>query len=214
MGTVHLQGLPHFFSPGLTPFRAALPANTSHGAPTSGRLQRGPKHHPVGSRNRTPSFPRQKRVDNPLCSAARQIDDAFDAVVYRSQVERAAVALRFQEFAGRFGRASGDQTQEVQVGLQQLTFDFFAETRTEELLLFRQRTDAVAEDLDGTRRETFIEASRRVSARFEFSMSISGAALNGFAGAGEGLQEADGATFDRFLGLAADVLDKIDEMLK
>lgn len=138
----------------------------------------------------------------------------FDAVLYHSQLEKVALSLRFQEVMALMAGAPDETTpsSEALVG-RQLAFDFYAESRTEELMLFQQRTGAVAEGLGETRGETYVEVSRHVAARFSMSMSVSGVALTGFAGASEGLQEADEATFDRFLALAEDALVKVDDIV-
>jgi hypothetical protein len=101
----------------------------------------------------------------------------------------------------------------VEAKAQQLTFDFFAESRVEELALFRERTAAVADKMDGVRRETYLEASRRVAVRFSMSVSMSGAALSGYGKASETLPEADDATFGDFMSLVNDALANVDEIM-
>jgi hypothetical protein len=140
-----------------------------------------------------------------------QVDEAFNGTVYYAQMEQVSLAVRLQEVRSQIAAAQDAQAQGV-TG-EQLTFNFFGEVRSEEAAVFRQRTDAVAQGLGGARQETYIEASRRVAARFEFSLSISGAALNGFAGASEGIQGGDPAMFDAFLGLAKDTLKNTDDIV-
>ncbi|MBI4557954.1 MAG: hypothetical protein HY706_10260 [Candidatus Hydrogenedentes bacterium] len=135
-------------------------------------------------------------------------------VQFSSQVTQLSLSAMLQEVRARLAQAADEGgAPSAELVAQQLTFDFFAEARTEQLVLFQQRTDAVAAGLDGARQETFIEASRRVSARFSVSINVSGAVLNGFANAAEGLQDSDPATFDKLLGFANDALDKADEIL-
>ncbi|MCC6486573.1 MAG: hypothetical protein IT364_03670 [Candidatus Hydrogenedentes bacterium] len=162
----------------------------------------------------------------PAASAAEEPDDSnvvsgdesqaiqnqFDALVYRSQVERFSLTLALQEAAARATDEDGAASAEAQAS--QLSFSFFSESRTEELVRFSQRTQAVADGLEGSQQTSYLEASRRVSQRFSVSLNISGAALNGFAGASEKLSgpgDADG--IDQLLGLSEEALDSADDIL-
>jgi len=132
------------------------------------------------------------------------VDEAFAATVYSSQMRYASLAARFQEVAARFAENHGGQ--EIAAQEAQMTFDFFAESRTEVRIGFQQRSAALAEGLNATRRATYLEISREVAARFEFSGSISGAALQGFAGAAESLS-GEGMLFDKLMALANQLLE-------
>ncbi len=166
---------------------------------------------------RTPAigFPKKagKSPDAPaqLGSDQRQsVEEAFELAVYRAQMSRVSLAARMSEVAAR-GDGGEDESAGAEAVAQQLAFDFFAETRTEELITFRQRTSRVAEGLEGARRESFTEVSAQVASRFEFSASISGTALNGFANAAETGQGAN-ALLDKLTELANQLLGAADEM--
>lgn len=147
------------------------------------------------------------------------IAEQFEGVVYRSQVERLSLGVAYREAAAQFSNDDGSAT--ASTAAKQLSFDFFAESRTEELVRFNTRTNAVADKLSGGQRTQYIEASRLVAQRFSFSLTISGAALNSFAGASEDLQQAGSADgIDELLKLtnhaltdSDDVLNKIFELL-
>lgn len=137
----------------------------------------------------------------------------FEALTYSAQMQRVSLVAEFQKVRERVAAAYEDAGQvPAEAGMEQLTFSFFAESRLEELALFQQRTANVAEGLEGARKQSFVQASRQMSARFSMSLTISGAALNGFAGAAEGLQDGEPAAFDQFLGFAQDLLSKMDEI--
>jgi hypothetical protein len=133
-----------------------------------------------------------------------------EAQLYRSYAERIQLSLRAQQQTlTTTDDATGEQ---VQLSAQQLEFSFFSETRVTEVARFRERTGAVAEGLEGPRQGSYLEASQRLAARFELSVSISGQALDGFAGASESLQE-NGFDLDRFLELTQGILDETDSIV-
>ena len=143
---------------------------------------------------------------------SQSIEDQFDALVYRSQIERFSLTMALQEAAARVSQEDGETSVEAQAS--QLSFSFFSETRTEELVRFSERTQAVADGLEGEQRTSYLEASRSVSERFSLSLNITGAALNGFAGASEKLSESEGEEgVDQLLGLTDDALASADEIL-
>ncbi|MCC6153607.1 MAG: hypothetical protein IT367_07600, partial [Candidatus Hydrogenedentes bacterium] len=119
-------------------------------------------------------------VDGVGSDASNAIADQFEGIVYHSQVERLSLSAALQEAAASFSQGDGGAT--ASASAKQLTFDFFAESRSEELVRFNSRTSAVADGLSGDRQAQYIEASRLVAQRFSFSMTISGASLNSFAG--------------------------------
>ena len=139
-----------------------------------------------------------------------QVDRAFEATVYREQIERVSLSARLREVSARITDLAEENTEAPPVTAQQLEFEFFAETRVSERLHFEERMTAVGDGLQGTRQSTLIEASREVSARFEMSMTISGAALNGFANAAEGLSNY-GDLFDQLMTMAFDLLQGSEE---
>lgn len=95
----------------------------------------------------------------------------------------------------------------------QLEFDFFQETRAGELAYFRRRTDAAGDRLEAGQRADFFAAREEISARFSFSIGLSGAALNGFAGAAEGAVDAR-EVIERLLEIARGLLEKADELFE
>ena len=132
------------------------------------------------------------------------VDEAFEATVYSSQMRYASLATRFREVAARLAENHG--AREIAAQEAQMTFDFFAESKTEIRIGFQQRSAALAEGLDAPRQATYLEISREVAARFEFSGSISGAALQGFAGASESLSGEE-TLFDKLMALANQLLE-------
>ncbi len=154
----------------------------------------------------------QQRVASSVGDGPLEAADELNALVYHAEMRQVALAAEFQKVAWQ---SSGDEAAEAGVSgeFQQLTFDFFAESRVEEVVFFQERVDAAAAGLEGEQQETFVEASRRVSARFSMSMEVSGVVLNGFAGAAEGLQGDEGQDMDVFLGFVDDMLEKADDIL-
>ena len=145
-----------------------------------------------------------------LGSDRRQsVEDAFTLSVYRSRTSQVSLSARMSEAAARAGGEA--ETGGAEAAAQQLTFDFFAETRMEELVQFQQRTERVAEGLEGSRRASFAEVSKRVAARFEFSATISGSALNGFANAAEAGQGVE-AIVEQLNALANELLGAADAL--
>lgn len=143
---------------------------------------------------------------------SQAIQNQFDALIYHSQVERFSLTLALQEAAARVTQEDGTASAEAQAS--QLSFSFLSESRTEELVRFSQRTQTVADGLEGAQQTSYLEASRRVSQRFSLSLSISGAALNGYAGASEKLSQADGADgIGQLLGLTDEALESADDIL-
>jgi hypothetical protein len=140
----------------------------------------------------------------------QRIANQFEATVYHSQVRQVSLAAQFQEVAARFADTGDGSPGATEFRAQQLTFDFFAESREETLVQFGQRTQSVAKGLEGTQQETFLQASRRVAARFQFSATISGSALNGFANAAEDVQGRD-EILAKLLDLANQLLSAADE---
>ncbi|NUM54895.1 MAG: hypothetical protein HUU46_14710 [Candidatus Hydrogenedentes bacterium] len=140
------------------------------------------------------------------------IADQFEGIVYRSQVERLSLSLAYHEAAAKLSN-DGEQTT-ASATAKQLTFEFLAESRTEELVRFNSRTDAVADGLSGGQRAQYLEASRLVAQRFSFSLTISGATLNSFAGASEELQQANSADgINELLKLTNEALTDSDDVL-
>lgn len=141
------------------------------------------------------------------------IEGDNSAVTYRARLERLSLVVEFQKVRERIAEAHQDSAEtQTEAGMEQLRFSFFAESRYEELAVFQQRTSNVAEGLEGGRKQTFMQASRQMSVRFSASLTFTGAALHGFAGAAEALQDGEPASFDQFLGFAQDALNQLDEI--
>lgn len=129
-------------------------------------------------------------------------------LIYHAQMQRVAAMVSFQQAsAGESGEDGAAAAESAQ-----LKFSFFAESRVEELAAFQQRTSTVADKLTESQKQSYLQASKQVSARFEFSMTISGEALSGFAGASEAASD-DVVAFDEFLQLAQDTLQNADEIV-
>ena len=139
--------------------------------------------------------------------------ETFEALTYNARMERVSIAAEFQHVRERITAALEDAGQtQSSTGMEQLTFSFFAESRVEELAVFQQRATNVAQGLGGTRKQSFIQVSQQVSMRFSMSMTFTGAALNGFAGTAEALQNGNGAAFDQFLSFANDLMKQLDDI--
>ncbi len=161
-----------------------------------------------------PELASESDADSVSQDQSGQLTDAFNAVVYKSQMQRVSLSAAFQEAAARVETGTDGDESTVQAASQQLSFSFFAESRTEELVSFSQRTASTAEGLEGSQKSTYIEASRTVAQRFSFSMSISGEALSGYAGASDALANSENPQdFDSFLKLVNKAMGKADDVL-
>jgi len=128
-------------------------------------------------------------------------------------MERVSLAITLQQVRDKLAETQGDGTQAGAVDSNQLTFEFYGEVRSEELAMFRQRTGNVAQGLEGTQKETYMELSRKVAARFQMSLTISGEALSGFTRASENLADGQSPLFDKFLGFGKDLLSSPDKIM-
>ena len=136
-----------------------------------------------------------------------------DAFFYQSQFERIAFSANVQSLSLQQSSEGEDgSTKTTTLNAQQLQFDFVAESRYEELAIFRQKTGAVAEGLEGAQQESYIAASQRISARFEASVSVSTSVLSGFSGASEELG-SDAESLGKLTDLTDEALKKVDEIL-
>lgn len=139
-----------------------------------------------------------------------------DRVDLASRRETASLTKVTYEARGKFtagqlslSRDGDDET--ASVGFKQLEFEFTAELRALSLSRFNERTQAVEEDLEGPRQTRFAEQRQAVALRFDVSISISAAALEGFASAAEGAQNDENA-LDRLLQLTERLQEKTDEL--
>ncbi len=155
-----------------------------------------------------------------------QVDDAFQSSVYQSKMQRVSLAVQLQQVRTRIGEyieqnsdAEGSETDAgasdtaATAEAKQLKFDFFAETRSVELALFQQRTDAVASKVGGEQGQQFTAVSQQVSFRFQMSLEITGAALSGYAGAAENLSDSSSDALDTFMSFANDLLEKTNDFM-
>lgn len=140
------------------------------------------------------------------------LTNAFDSAVYRSLESRQSLSAQLSTLQAQLGLGGDGGTGQVGFEASQLTFDFFSETRYEELALFNKRTDAVGNQVDGPNKASFFAARQEFSARFELSISISGAALNGFATTAEGAAGSN-ELLDRLLEVAQKLLGQSDDLL-
>lgn len=138
----------------------------------------------------------------------QHLAEAFDAAVYQSFETRQAVSLNLASVQGTAGNGGSN------VGFQntQLTFDFFSESRYESLAVFNQRTGAVGDGLEGPRKASFFAAREEIATRFQLSVKVSGAALNGFVTTAEGAAQSN-ELLDRLLEVTGKLLGKADELL-
>jgi len=139
--------------------------------------------------------------------------ETFEGVTYHAQMERVSLAVMLQQVRAKLAEAQGDGTSVGATNSDQLTFQFFGEVRSEEFAMFSQRTGDVAQGLEGTQKETYIELSQKVAARFEMSLTVSGEALSGFTRASEKLADGESPLFDKFLGLGKDLLSNPDDVM-
>lgn len=183
-------------------------ALSSQGAQDTG----GPRIPTSLQRNDPTLLSRGSRsADCLACTGGEGLEETFQAMVYSSQMQRVSLAAEMQEISAR--TTSGDGTEAVDLTAKQLTFDFFAESRTDELMVFQQRTGQVADQLEGAKRATYIEASRQVATRFSMSVEVSSAVLSGFSNASQGLPETSQASFDDFNTFIGEALEEVDDVL-
>ncbi len=137
-----------------------------------------------------------------------EITSAYEGTVYRAQSQSVAMHIGLSQASGSVSTGENGAA-EASFQAQQLTFDFFAESRSVEVASFRERSQEVAEGLEGTRQTRYSELSQSVSASFEMSFTVSGEALSGFANASEALQD-QGPLFDQMLEMGAQLLEQAE----
>jgi hypothetical protein len=128
----------------------------------------------------------------------------FSALSYEAfgKYTRGEATLGEGEAKGGDGGAS--------IGFEQLEFSFTAELRAASLSQFNERTRAVEDGLEGPQRARFSGQRQAVAVRFELSIQISAAALQGYAAAAEGVQGNEDA-LDRLLQLTESLKKKSDD---
>ncbi len=134
--------------------------------------------------------------------------EASEGAVYRSLETRQALSFQLSTLSASLGQGGSSPGVEA----TQLSFDFFQESRYEELALFTRRTDATAEKLNGNQQASFYGARQEISTRFSLSISISGAALDGFANTADGAAQSN-ELLDTLLKITDKLLGQTDELL-
>ena len=165
----------------------------------------------LGTQGR-PAVPRADKAPGATYGGSSgPVGEVRDAMVYYEKVSQLSLSA---QFLGQMGGAGGTDS-EFAAGdaANQLYFEFFAESRTEQLAFFQERTASTADRMDGAARETLVEASRRVAARFSMSVTLSGSALTSFAQSAEALPEADGETTEAFQAFIDQALELVDDLL-
>lgn len=134
---------------------------------------------------------------------------------YSAKSTQLSLSARFEALRAKFQEAASenDAGGATQIQSQQLSFDFFAESREEQLTLFRERSGAVADSLEGAQRESFAASSRRVEVRFSLSLNVSDVVLQGFNEGAEKTQSQGADALDRFLALSDEALRQADDVL-
>lgn len=190
MGTAALSSLANSFTPRLSNFPG------SGAAPTLLPMRPDPQ------RDAARVQPNQEQA----------LTEAFEGAVYRSLETRQSLSLQLSSTQLSLGQGGQDGGSTASLESTQLKFNFFQESRVEELALFQQRTEAAGEGLDSARQSSLYAASKEIAARFEFSVTISGAALNGFAKTAEGAKGAF-PFLDKLLEATGKLLGKADEAI-
>lgn len=142
-----------------------------------------------------------------------EANEAYNKLVYQSQVQRLAISAQFKEAAARIVQSGADgEGTAVEASAKQLAFDFFFESKTEQLELFSKRSGETADKLGANQATLFRATSERIAVRFSLSASISGASLQGFNNAAEGAAgDGDEPLVDKLLKTANDLLSQGDE---
>jgi hypothetical protein len=186
-----------------------------HQNPLFQAAQQGGPHGAQAAKAADPANGDASRPAAVLGDGSQGVQEAFEGMVYQSKTVRMSLATQLQEVRARVADANGEQVDNAQQAqTRQLTFNFFAEARTEELAVFQQRTDAAAGQLEGQSREQFAAVARQMSMRFSMSIEVSGAALNGFASGAENAADPAGATsLDQFIKLANEAFAETNEVI-
>ncbi len=158
----------------------------------------------AGSANRAPLIGPPERATDAFTRGDTQVD----ALAYRRQTQRIAFEASFAQAAAGVS-ANGEEAGAAAVA-RQLEFSFAREVRVEELFAFQQRSAQVGDGLEGESASRYAALSREVSARFDVSLTISGAALAGLNRSAESLAGQDDALGD-VLAFAQELLGRTEE---
>lgn len=140
------------------------------------------------------------------------LTEAYKNAVYRSLETRQSLTLKLSSARLELGQGNQDGSTTSSAEAGQLTFNFFQESRLDELALFQKRTDATGDKLVGSQKADFFAARQEIAARFEFSVSISGAALNGFAKTADGASDSN-ELMDKLLAATKKLLGQATEAI-
>ena len=162
-----------------------------------------------GLRTHAPS-PHQARSARVLPNQTPASSDAYEGAVYRTLETRQSSSLQLSTYTAQAGSAA-EGGASATLESSQLSFDFFQESRYEEISFFKQRTDAVGNGSGKNGRESFFAAREEISTRFQLSLSISGSALSGFASTAEGAADSD-ALLDRLTEITEKLLGQAEEL--
>ena len=138
-------------------------------------------------------------------------EDTFEAITYGAASQRISLSAKLEEFMAQYTRGEGDEASTSQISAQQMSFEFVAESRVEELTRFSEQSQRVSDGLSGPQQSRFTAVSQRVSFSFQMSMSISGEALQGFGNSAEGLMNLDDM-FGQMMDMAEKSLDTAESL--
>lgn len=172
----------------------------------------------LSSKTSAPAF--QKAVNNRAPEAAALFDRAtgfrgedLEAAIYRTSRRRQALRVQLRDASVHsVGHNAEGNTSTARASTRQIEFTFVAEMREAALARFQSRTQQTGENLEGAARQSFVQASRAVSARFSISFRVSEAVLNGFASA-SGAGGSDGALHERLAAILDRMFKLADEAL-
>ncbi len=184
-----------------------LSANSRSLFPLPGNVLSALLNRPKSSTETGTSTPAAEALPSESAGRADVVEQLFNKLTYSAKVDQLSLSLSAKSVAASEAGKDG-----AAVDAAQLLFQFYAESRTEELTLFQQRTAETAGKLPGATRESYLEMSRRIGIRFSVSLEISGAALNGFSKTSDDLAVSAEDVFKEFLSFAQKALDNSDEM--
>jgi hypothetical protein len=164
----------------------------------------------LASRNAAPSTTTSAPATGAAVSSAPTTATDFEAMVYQSQMQKTSLSLQYSQAAAQM---SADGTTAT-ASSRQLEFSFAAESRTEQLALFNQRTTTTAEGMSQTQQTQFLAMSRSMSVRFKVSISMSAESLQSYSNTADALKTTGDPSLDKFLALTQKMFGKDDDTLK
>ena len=134
---------------------------------------------------------------------------AFDAVLFQRLLRTHSLVHQMRRAAHK-APAPHEGEAGTKTEQSQLTFSFFAEVRFVELTRFHEQTRTTAGGLGFAQQTRFVETATAVAARFEFSLTLSGEALQSFSRAAGA---ATGNRLETLIALTNLLLGEADEVL-